>query len=324
MKIFKMTGIYKIIKKLLFSAIFIASPVFLYLLIDDIYPFFSSYIILLRILVWTIIILIPTFSLCYGIWGNRSLKEYSKYCPIKKIKSTFYFYLLSLLWLFSIEYLCYINNKDIFSINDEYYEYEMKDELNTINIRLDYNSNYYHKYSQLLSSIERNKQYTYTERKEDLYLCIQTDTIWLIPNALPRSGGGMGAEFEESKYDEYIDVGIRLFGERGKAIRECGSKIILDNLKHRDSIAGIEIFNLTLDKVKFYKERSLQIRNALDNKKKLGLSFSSFITYNIFNKGNIINHKSKMINLIVLLQIVITTFVSGYIYKQAYKILDGE
>ena len=56
----------------------------------------------------------------------------------------------------------------------------------------------------------------------------------------------------------------------------------------------------------------------------LTISFWDFIIYNIFNPSITGNNTHILIRFIFLLQAIIITFISGYIYQLLYKILDGD
>lgn len=89
-----------------------------------------------------------------------------------------------------------------------------------------------------------------------------------------------------------------------------------------DSINANLLQQLIKDKIKFYSKRVTSYNKVLNNE--LTISFCDFIIYNIFNPSITGNKTHIFIRLLFLLQAIVVTFFSGYIYQTLYKILDGE
>ena len=75
-------------------------------------------------------------------------------------------------------------------------------------------------------------------------------------------------------------------------------------------------------KVQYYKNQKERFFQILDEESHI--SFGDFLINCLLNQG-VINSKTNVtIRLLLVIQAVIITFVSGYIYQLLYKILDGE
>lgn len=75
-------------------------------------------------------------------------------------------------------------------------------------------------------------------------------------------------------------------------------------------------------KIKSYQDRIKEYEAILEDE--LVITFGDFVIYSIFNSSITGNKTHIFIRLIFLLQAIVVTFFSGYIYQTLYKILDGE
>ena len=105
-------------------------------------------------------------------------------------------------------------------------------------------------------------------------------------------------------------------------ISHPSSKTILEAIKCNDSISGSNFCQLVKEKIEFYENKINSYNTILSSE--LTISFWDFIIYNIFNPSITGNKTHILIRLIFLLQAIIITFISGYIYQTLYKILDGD
>lgn len=129
--------------------------------------------------------------------------------------------------------------------------------------------------------------------------------------------------FEKHKrlFEGVRGVGISLNNESYN-LSHPSNNAILESMKSSDSINASLLQQLITDKIKFYSKRVTSYNKVLNNE--LTISFGDFIIYNIFNPSITGNRTHIFIRLIFLLQAIVVTFFSGYIYQTLYKILDGE
>ena len=93
-------------------------------------------------------------------------------------------------------------------------------------------------------------------------------------------------------------------------------------MKLNGYIQGDDLARLIHEKGQFYNQRCIKFEKLLaDNQE---ISFPAFLIYHFFNYSSISNGTNVMIRILVLLQTIIITFLSGYIFKTLYKIMDGE
>lgn len=288
-------------------------------LYDSTYPVFKYSLLYISIIAYSILIA-STLGLIIIIksWKNKSLSTLSNH---RKILYSLSFLLLSFLILSSIEYLIYINDKDKFNIENNYVTTSTRDKMLNITKEIKCYKKYVEKYNRIYEEL-KNKEYLGYTNTDDLYFTvINGDTIDIKVNEKkPFPGTGTNGVYIKG-INNAEDIGILLKNESYN-ISHPTSKVILKSIQKNDSINGNDFRLLVHQKIEKYQNVINEYNTILENE--LTISFGDFIIYNIFN-SNITGNKTHIfIRLIFLLQAIIITFFSGYIYQTLYKMLDGE
>jgi hypothetical protein len=85
---------------------------------------------------------------------------------------------------------------------------------------------------------------------------------------------------------------------------------------------GKNIKTLIEQKVQYYKNRKDRFCQILEKDSRI--SFWDFLIICLLDQDAIDGKANIVIRLLLLIQTIIITFLSGYIYQIIYKILDGE
>jgi hypothetical protein len=257
---------------------------------------------------------------------RKARKE--RFCSFSKRSKIVYslsYLFLSLTFLFSIEYLIYVDNKESFNIENGYIKNSLIDKVNTIHENIAYCKGYIHEYNKILKNIKSNSYIHYINSNNLFYTIICSDTIQLrLHRKVNPSGVGMiHNRFEKRKrlFEGVREVGISL-NDESYNLSHPSNNAILESMISSDSINANLLQQLIKDKIKFYSKRVTSYNKVLNNE--LTISFCDFIIYNIFNPSITGNKTHIFIRLLFLLQAIVVTFFSGYIYQTLYKILDGE
>lgn len=301
-----------------YIVILIGIIIVLLFLYDDIFPAFKYSMLCLKILTWTFLISL-LYILLVIIRKARKEHFYSFSNWTKVIYSISYLF-LSLSFLFSIEYLIYIDNKKYFNIENGYINNSLIDKVNTLHENIAYCEGYIHEYDRILRNIKSNTYIHYINCDDLFYTIICSDTIQFRLHR--RSNSGVATSHRrDSFFDGVRNVGISLNNESYN-LSHPSNDAILESMKNSDSINANLLQQLIKEKIKFYSKRVTGYNKVLKNE--LTISFSDFIIYSIFNPSITGNKTHIFIRLIFLLQAIVITFFSGYIYQTLYKILDGE
>ena len=87
-------------------------------------------------------------------------------------------------------------------------------------------------------------------------------------------------------------------------------------------VSGKNIKTLIGKKIQYYKNRKDHFIQILE--KDSHISFRDFLIICLLDQGVIDSKANIFIKLLLVIQAIIITFISGYIYQIVYKILDGE
>lgn len=306
-----------------YIVILIGLIIVLLFLYDDVFPAFKYSMLCLKILTWTF--LISLLYILFVMIRKARKKHFHSFSNWTKVIYSISYLFLSLSFLFSIEYLIYIDNKEYFNIENGYINNSLIDKVNTIHENIAYCEGYIHEYNKILRNIKPYSYIHYLNSDDLFYTIICSDTIQLrLHRKVNPSGGGMiHNRFEKRKrlFEGVRGVGISLNNESYN-LSHPSNNAILESMKNSDSINANLLQQLIKNKIKFYSKRVIGYNKVL--KDELTISFSDFIIYNIFNPSITGNKTHIFIRLIFLLQAVVITFFSGYIYQTLYKILDGE
>lgn len=284
---------------------------------DNIFPTFKYSVLCLKIITW--IFLILSLAILLVMIQNARKKHFNSFSNRKRIVYSFSYLSFSLLFLFSIEYLIYIDNKEFYNIENKYITNSIIDKTNKLQKSIAYCDSIIYKYRRIYRNIDPNSYIPYTNCDDIFYTCIGFDTIQIHLNRIPNSGTVI--PYKKSILFEVKEVGISLKNESYN-ISHPSNKAILESMKSSDSINGKHLLQLVKEIIQFYNNRINSYNKLLNDE--LTISFWDFIIYNIFN-SNITGNKTHIfIRLIFLLQAIIITFFSGYIYQTLYKMLDGE
>lgn len=306
-----------------YIVILIGVIIVLLFLYDDVFPAFKYSILCLKLLTWTF--LISFLSILLVMIRKARKKHFHSFSNWTKVIYSISYLSLSLSFLFSIEYLIYIDNKESFNIENGYINNSLIDKVNTIHENIAYCEGYIHEYNRVLRNIKSNSYIHYINSDDLFYTIICSDTIQLRLHKRPNSGVAIShRRFHKSDrlFDGVRNVGISLNNESYNLSHPSSNNAILESMKSSDSINTNLLQQLIKEKIKFYSKRVTGYNKVLKNE--LTISFSDFIIYNIFNPSITGNRTHIFIRVIFLLQAIVITFFSGYIYQTLYKILDGK
>nr|DAZ44103.1 MAG TPA: hypothetical protein [Caudoviricetes sp.] len=308
--------------KLGFSILCLIGAIIIILfLFDSVFPIFKYSILCLKTIAWSVLLLSSTGM--FVIINKLRKKPFYSFSNHKKIVYSLVSLTLSLTFLSSIEYLIYINNKDYFNVENSYIKNSVNDKINSINKNITYCEKYMNEYSDIYRNIKSDSYIHYINENDLLYTIIDTDTIQIRLHKIPNNTSTMPNRF--NKHNKLF-VGVKAAGISLKNelynISHPSSKTILEAIKCNDSISGSNFCQLVKEKIEFYENKINSYNTILSSE--LTISFWDFIIYNIFNPSITGNKTHILIRLIFLLQAIIITFISGYIYQTLYKILDGD
>ena len=251
-------------------------------------------------------------------------KHFHSFSNRKRILYSFSYLSFSLLFLFSIEYLIYIDNKEFYNIEKKYITNSVIDKTNKLQESIAYCDSMIYEYRRVYRNIAPNSYIPYTNCDDIFYTCIGFDTIQIHLNRIPNSGTVMYYNRFNKRnrlFHGVREVGISLKNE-SYSVSHPSNKAILESMKRGDSINGKHLLQLVKENIQFYNNRINSYNKVLNDESTI--SFWDFVIYNMFN-SNITGNKTHIfIRLIFLLQAIVITFFSGYIYQTLYKMLDGE
>lgn len=293
---------------------------FLFLL-DSTFPTFKYSLLCINI-----ISILFSIVFCIGLivitkyWRRMVLKSISN---SSKIIYSLTCLTLSFSFLSSIEYLIYINNKDKFYIEKEYLQTSINDKIRNIKNEIAHSEKYMNSYIHILEELKNMECIKYRNLNDYFYTVIHDDTIEIAIHRKETIGGGgtiMPIDIDMG-LNNAEDIGILLKNESCNMSHPT-SKAILKSMQQDDSINGNDFRLLIHKKIEMYKDRIKEYKTILEDG--IVITFGDFIIYSIFNPSITGNKTYIFIRLIFLLQAIVITFFSGYIYQTLYKILDGE
>lgn len=271
----------------------------------------------------SVLIILLGIAIFYLIKIHLYTKRIRTYSSMKKIYYSLLFLFASLSFLLSVQYLYYINDSKYFNIGSEFYNHETAGEIYDIEEEIRYNQSYKTKYTELISQIDTSRRYKIIKLKRNNFVIISKDTMRLRLRFTPDMGIGTSARtINDPREIAGINIG---FPTENYITSRFVYDLGLDTHQLRDSLSSKYLRILTADKIDYFSDRKEDAKKTLNIKKQIGLSFGSYILYNLSKGGNIAHDKTHlMVRLILLLQITILTFIVGYICKHGYKVLDGE
>lgn len=290
-------------------------------LFDSTYPAFKYSLSCIRIITFSTSIASTTgLIIVIKSWRKRPLSTLSNR---RKIIYSLFCLFLSFLLLSSIEYLFYINNKDKFNIENNYIKDSTVDKILNITKEIKRCRIYVDKYSHIYEELKNTEYLGYTNMDDSYFTVMDDDTIEInVHQKRPMPGTGSNGLLRYKKgLNSAVKIGISLKNEPYN-LSHPTSQIILKTMQQNNCINGRDICLLVHQKIKMYQDRIKNYEVILE--KDLVVTFGDFIIYSIFNPSITGNKTHIFIRLIFLLQAIVVTFFSGYIYQTLYKMLDGE
>ena len=227
-----------------------------------------------------------------------------------------------LFFLSSIEYISYINNKEEFNIENNFINDSIRDKVLNLRKEITYCKSYINAYYHISEELKKKEYIGYSNIDDFYFTVINDDTIEIKLNERrPHPGGGINSVYINKGINDAEDIGILLKNESYN-ISHPTSKVILKSMQQKDSIKGDDFSLLVHQKIERYQNRINEYQKMLEDE--VVITFGDFIIYSIFNTSITGNKTNIIIRLIFLLQAIVVTFFSGYIYQTLYKILDGE
>lgn len=299
----------------------VASIVGLLLVLDTTYPFFK-YTSLFSYILCLIFILIAFIRLGF-IAKKFKLEKFQQASKTTKLKYSFVILFYSLLAITSIEYVLYLKNIDKVTIDKDILEYSIQDDLDNINNHIGINEWYESIYDNILQNICDSTSYLCYYEDEKYFLVINSDTIQIRLHKRAGMSPPMHIREHGKEHDFYgvRECGISLKNESYNLSHPASRDLKTDILSY-DSISGKNIKRLIEQKVQYYKSRKDRFCQILE--KDSHISFGDFLIICLLDQGVIDSKANIVIKLLLVIQAIIITFISGYIYQNVYKILDGE
>lgn len=299
----------------------VASIVGLLLVLDTTYPFFK-YTSLFSYILCLIFILIAFIRLGF-IAKKFKLEKFQQASKTTKLKYSFVILFYSLLAITSIEYVLYLKNIDKVTIDKDILEYSIQDDLDNINNHIGINERYESIYDNILQNICDSTSYLCYYEDEKYFLVINSDTIQIRLHKRAGMAPPMHIMEHGKEHDFYgvRECGISLKNESYNLSHPASRDLKTDIMSY-DSISGKNIKRLIEQKVQYYKSRKDRFCQILE--KDSHISFGDFLVICLLDQGVIDSKANIVIKLLLVIQAIIITFISGYVYQIVYKILDGE
>lgn len=229
----------------------------------------------------------------------------------------------SMCFLLSIEYLFYLKDKTCYIIEKEFLEKATQYQLNGISTNLEVYRDLKYRYKKLYGGISLSQNYGYQRIGKRIYTIINNDTVVFHLHRLnsfhPYShfhNRGKNGDFKGVR-----SIGISVSYE-SETFLHPSSRDLLKCIKNNDSIQGKDLAKLVHDKIQYYDQRCIEYKKLLVNAR--SISFIDFLFYSLLHTGLIAKTTYGMVKFLVLFQTLLFTFISGYMYKILYRILDGE
>lgn len=302
---------------LVFIVMFILLWVFLLLLlIETAYPDIKYRILISGITIGVIALmfLLGIIYLC----RKAPLSKFYLFCNKSKICHSVLYLFFTVGFLWCIEYLFYQKNKEQFIIDQEYLDNSTLNRTKNIYAELEIYQQFKNTYKELASAILPIKNYDYLKINNKIYILVEGDTLIIHLNRRPMSSINYHHNDEVAYYGVH-SIGISTPKEPYNQLHPSSCKI-LEHMKKNGNIHGSDLIELMYQKVQFYNQRCVRHEEILSNNQTI--SFPAFLTYNLFNYSSIAKGTNILVRILILLQTILITFISGYIYKTLYKILD--
>ena len=299
----------------------VASIVGLLLVLDTTYPFFKYTSLFGHI--FCLISIIIGFSGLGFIAKKYNLERFQQASKPTKLRCSVVFLFCSVFIITPIEYILYLKNIDSVTIDKEILEYSIQDDLDNINNHIGINERYESIYDNILQNICDSTSYLCYYEDEKYFLVINSDTIQIRLHKRTGMAPPMHIRERGKEHDFYgvRECGISLKNESYNLSHPASCDLKTDILSY-DSVSGKNIKTLIGKKIQYYKNRKDHFIQILENDRHI--SFGDFLIICLLDQDGINSKANIFIRVLLVIQAIIITFISGYIYQIVYKILDGE
>ena len=299
----------------------ILSIVGLLFVLDTTYPFFK-YTSLFNYIVCFIFFILSLIGLVF-VARKFKLENFQQASKTSKLKSSFAVLFYSLVAITSVEYVLYLKNIGNVTIDKYILEYSIQDDIDNINNHIGINERYESLYANISQNICDTTSYLCYCENEKYFIVINSDTIQIRLHKKAGVTPPVHKRQQSKEYDFYgvRECGISLKNESYNLSHPASHNLITDIISC-DSVSGKNIKTLIEQKVQYYKNRKKSFCQILE--KDSHVSFGDFLIICLLDQGIIDSKANIVIRLLLVIQAIVITFVSGYMYQIIYKILDGE
>ena len=237
-----------------------------------------------------------------------------------KIGYSVLYLVLAVGFICCIEYMYYQKNKESFSIEQEYLHKTIQDRKQDVQAELEQIQYFEKRYSRFEALISVVEDYDCLKIGSRVCIFIGVDTLIIHLNKTSMTPPMNHHIKDKIDYHGVRSVGLSVPGEPYN-LSHPSSRRTLEYMRQNGSVRGSDLVDLVKEKELFYNQRSDRYgKILLDNQ---SISFFKFLVYNLFNYTSIANN-NILVKILVLIQTMLIAFVSGYIYKTLYKMLDGD
>lgn len=289
-------------------------------LIETAYPDIKYRIVISGIVIGFIALI---FLLCIIYLCRKApLSKFHLFHNKSKVVYSVLYLFLTVGFLWCIEYLFYQKNKDLFSIDQEYLDKSTLNRTMKIQAELEIYQHFRSTYEKLASTTLPTKNYNYLKTNNKIYSIIEGDTLFIHLNRTLTSPSIHSINHRKDTIDYYgvSSIGISTSNEPHTQMLPSSRKV-LEHMKQNGNIHGSDLIELMNQKAQLYNQRCIRHEVMILSNTQT-ISFPAFITYNLFNYSSIAKVTNIIIRTLILLQTILITFISGYIYKTLYSILD--
>ena len=299
----------------------ILSIVGLLFVLDTTYPFFK-YTSLFNYIVCFIFFILSLIGLVF-VARKFKLENFQQASKTSKLKSSFAVLFYSLVAITSVEYVLYLKNIGNVTIDKDILEYSIQDDIDNINNHIGINERYESLYTKISQNICDTTSYLCYCENDKYFIVINSDTIQIRLHKKDGVTPPVHKRQQSKEYDFYgvRECGISLKNESYNLSHPASHNLITDIISC-DSVSGKNIKTLIEQKIQYYKNRKKSFCQILE--KDSHVSFGDFLIICLLDQGIIDSKANIVIRLLLVIQAIVITFVSGYIYQIIYKILDGE
>ena len=299
----------------------ILSIVGLLFVLDTTYPFFK-YTSLFNYIVCFIFFILSLIGLVF-VARKFKLENFQQASKTSKLKSSFAVLFYSLVAITSVEYVLYLKNIGNVTIDKDILEYSIQDDIDNINNHIGINERYESLYTKISQNICDTTSYLCYCENDKYFIVINSDTIQIRLHKKDGVTPPVHKRQQSKEYDFYgvRECGISLKNESYNLSHPASHNLITDIISC-DSVSGKNIKTLIEQKIQYYKNRKKSFCQILE--KDSHVSFGDFLIICLLDQGIIDSKANIVIRLLLVIQAIVITFVSGYMYQIIYKILDGE